>query len=238
MSSNKKRAASWMNNALFEYNESKYVDFKVWETTLKDEFLEIAIRKTYSRYGHEQNLSKRSWRNLRSGIKVLYAFDICDEQFPRARRAYKIKTGEAKQTFTETDSDDDNMTIGEMIRTGPKMEVCKEIDSRKRQFGDVVENSEQNLQRNVPSESNVTIEKTLPAIEYKLISFSPEKMSKVEKYSFRDCLDDDDLTALKARFEKALEMPEFSMFMEKMDACDFASAMLHTRSKFISMYDW
>ena len=101
-----------MNNALFEYNESKYVDFKVWETTLKDEFLEIAIRKTYSRYGHEQNLSKRSWRNLRSGIKVLYAFDICDEQFPRARRAYKIKTGEAKQTFTETDSDDDNMTIG------------------------------------------------------------------------------------------------------------------------------
>ena len=69
------------------------------------------------------------------------------------------------------------------------------------------------------SESNATIEKTPPTIEYKLISFSPEKISKIEKYSFRDCLDDDDLTALKARFEKALEMPEFSMFMEKMDAC-------------------
>ena len=37
-----------------------------------------------------------------------------------------------KQTCTETDSDDDDMTIGEMIRTAPKMEVCKEIDSRKR----------------------------------------------------------------------------------------------------------
>lgn len=72
---------------------------------------------------------------------------------------------------------------------------------------------------------------------YILISFLPEKMSKAEEYSFRDCLDNDDLSALKARFEKALEMPEFSMFMEKMNACDFASAMLHTRSKFISMYD-
>ena len=29
MSSNKKRAASWMNNALFEYKKSKYVEFKV-----------------------------------------------------------------------------------------------------------------------------------------------------------------------------------------------------------------
>ena len=65
-----------MNNALFEYKESKYVEFKVSETTLKDEFLEIAIRKTYSRYGHEQNASKRSWRNLQSGIKVLHGFDI------------------------------------------------------------------------------------------------------------------------------------------------------------------
>ena len=54
-------------------------------------------------------------------------------------------------------------------------------------------------------------------IQIKLISFSPEKMSKAEKYSFRDCFDENDLSALKARFEKALEMPEFSMFMVKMN---------------------
>ena len=47
MSSNKKRAASWMNNALFEYKKSKYVEFKVWETTLKDEFLESATRSKF-----------------------------------------------------------------------------------------------------------------------------------------------------------------------------------------------
>ena len=35
-------------------------------------------------------------------------------------------------------------------------------------------------------------------IQIKLISFSPEKMSKAEKYSFRDCLDENDLSALKA----------------------------------------
>ena len=168
-----------MNNALFEYNESKYVEFKVWETSLKDEFLESAIKKTYSRYGHEQNLSKRSWRNLRSGIKVLYGFDICDEQFPRARRAYKIKIGEIKETSTVTDSDDDDMTIGEIIRTGSKLEVCKEIDSRKRQFGDVVENSEQNLQRDVPSESNVIIEKHHQQLNINCYIFRQKRCQKL-----------------------------------------------------------
>ena len=110
---------------------------------------------------------------------------------------------------------------------------CKENNIGKRQFGDEIENSGQNLQPDIALELESTVVKTLPLVQSKLIAFSPVKLSQVQKYSFRDCLDVDDLDALKARFEKALEMPEFCMFMEKMEPGDFASAMLHTRSKFI-----
>ena len=136
MSSNKKRAAAWMNNALFDYYELKYVEFKVQNNSYKDEFLSKAIKKTYSLYGHEQNLSKQSWYNLRSGIKVLYGFDICDDKFPRARQAYKVKIGEAKETCTEGSSDDENVTMGEMIAMGNNriLKKCCSILQRKFQW--------------------------------------------------------------------------------------------------------
>ena len=113
---------------------------------------------------------------------------------------------------------------------------CKESNSRQRKFGDEILNSGQNLQPQLPSDLEATVAEKLPEVGSKLVSFSPAKMPEVQKYSFRDCLDDSDLEALKVRFEKALEMPEFSMFIEKMDPSEFASAMLHTRSKFITMH--
>ena len=115
-------------------------------------------------------------------------------------------------------------------------EHCKESNSRQRKFGDEILNSGQNLQPQLPSDLEATVAEKLPEVGSKLVSFSPAKMPEVQKYSFRDCLDDSDLEALKVRFEKALEMPEFSMFIEKMDPSEFASAMLHTRSKFITMH--
>ena len=70
MSSNKKRAATWMNNALDEHSELNYNEFKRKSNDWKDSFLSKAILETYSRYGNKKNLSRRSWYNLRSGMKI------------------------------------------------------------------------------------------------------------------------------------------------------------------------
>ena len=49
MSSNKKRAATWMNNALDEHSELNYNEFKRKSNDWKDSFLSKAILETYSR---------------------------------------------------------------------------------------------------------------------------------------------------------------------------------------------
>jgi len=80
MSSNKKRAATWMNNALDEHSKLNYNEFKRKSNDWKDSFLSKAILETYSRYGNKKNLSRRSWYNLRSGMKNLYDIDF--NEFP------------------------------------------------------------------------------------------------------------------------------------------------------------
>ena len=53
MSSNKKRAATWMNNALDEHSELNYNEFERKSNDWKDSFLAKAILETYSRQPKE-----------------------------------------------------------------------------------------------------------------------------------------------------------------------------------------
>ena len=67
-----------MNNALDEHSELNYNKFKRKSNDWKDSFLSKAILETYSRYGNKKNLSRRSWYNLRSGMKnITFRFVPC-----------------------------------------------------------------------------------------------------------------------------------------------------------------
>ena len=48
-------------------------------------------------------------------------------------------------------------------------------------------------------------------------------------YSFQDVLDCSDLEALRDRFERCDELDAYSVFCDKMCACDFAWSMHDTR---------
>ena len=95
--SNQKRAATWFK----EHVKLSKHKFHGKSSKDQDNILETTIKSTYSRYGCKQRLSVRSWKNLFSGLKVLYNIDVLgNAKFVKSRKAYSAQI----QTSTSQES--------------------------------------------------------------------------------------------------------------------------------------